>query len=169
MVWRNTAHAGDKVGDLEARWRADVLDARPDLVSVLVGVDDTGWRTLDPAGHVIPPEEFEATYDRLLAPLAGAGTQLVLVEPFLLPVEGVVEAGEGVLAGAKERGAWRTDPAPKIQVVRRLAHRYGAHLPAAVPIPARVRAGHQDRSGVTTGPWPRVAASSDLRRMPSFR
>ncbi|MDT0543741.1 MULTISPECIES: hypothetical protein [Streptomyces] len=28
-------------------------------------------------------EEFEASYDRLLAPLAEAGTKLILIEPFL--------------------------------------------------------------------------------------
>ncbi|WP_290051139.1 hypothetical protein [Amycolatopsis solani] len=42
----------------------------------------------------ITTAEFAAGYDRLLAPLAEAGTQLILIEPFLLPVEGVTEAGD---------------------------------------------------------------------------
>ncbi|MEU9497942.1 hypothetical protein [Streptomyces sp. NPDC048196] len=74
MTWLNTANAGDKVRDLEARWQTDVLDACPDVVSILVGVNDMGWHTLDPKVRVIRVEEFEAGYDRLLAPLAGAGT-----------------------------------------------------------------------------------------------
>ncbi|MEV7600187.1 GDSL-type esterase/lipase family protein [Kitasatospora sp. NPDC089797] len=132
VVWRNTANAGDKVMDLEARWRQDVLDARPDVVSVLVGANDMGWHTLDPQGYVISAERFEAGYDRLLAPLAESGAELVLIEPFLLPVGGVVEAGVGpVLIGARERAAWRADLDPKIQAVRRLAGRYGAQLLAA--------------------------------------
>ncbi|ADI03236.1 lipolytic protein G-D-S-L family [Streptomyces bingchenggensis BCW-1] len=129
VTWLNTAHAGDKVMDLEARWQTDVLDARPDVVSILVGVNDMGWHTLDPKGYVIPAEEFEAGYDRLLTPLAEAGTKLILIEPFLLPIHGVVEAGAGVaLIGEKERKEWRTDLDPKIQVVRKLARKYGAHL-----------------------------------------
>ncbi|MFG2832476.1 hypothetical protein ACGFWI_34345 [Streptomyces sp. NPDC048434] len=77
-------------------------------------------------------EEFEAGYDRLLAPLAEAGTELILIEPFLLPIHGVVEAGAGVaLIGEKEREEWRTDLDPKIQAVRKLARKYGAHLLAA--------------------------------------
>ncbi|WP_432146497.1 GDSL-type esterase/lipase family protein [Streptomyces sp. bgisy084] len=76
VTWLNSAIAGHKVRDLEPRWQADVLDARPDVVSILVGVNDMGWHTLDPEGYVIPVEEFEAGYDRLLAPLAEAGTQL---------------------------------------------------------------------------------------------
>lgn len=130
VTWLNTGVGGHKVRDLEARWRTDVLDARPDVVSILVGVNDMGWHTLDPAGYVIPAEEFEAGYDRLLTPLAEAGTELILIEPFLLPVHGVVEAGD-VLIGEKEREEWRTDLDPKIQVVRKLARTYGAQLLAA--------------------------------------
>lgn len=134
VTWLNTGIAGHKVRDLEARWQTDVLDARPDVVSVLVGVNDMGWHTLDPAGYVIPVEEFEAGYDRLVAPLAEAGTQLILIEPFLLPIHGVIEAGAGAgaaLIGEKEREEWRTDLDPKIQAVRTLARKYGAQLLAA--------------------------------------
>ncbi|MFI5643119.1 SGNH/GDSL hydrolase family protein [Kitasatospora sp. NPDC051705] len=136
VTWLNTANAGDKVMDLQARWRRDVLDARPDVLSVLVGVNDMGWHTFDPKGFVIPAERFEADYDRLLAPLAEAGTRLILVEPFLLPIRAVVEAGEGpggdaVRIGEEQRDAWRADLDPKIQAVRRLARRYGARLLAA--------------------------------------
>jgi len=132
VTWLNTANGGDKVMDLEARWQTDVLDARPDVVSILVGVCDTGWHTLDPQGYVIPAEEFAAGYDRLLAPLAEAGTQLILIEPFLLPINGVIEAGAGAaLIGEKERQEWRTDLDPKIQAVRKLARTYGAQLLAA--------------------------------------
>ncbi|MFE7595670.1 GDSL-type esterase/lipase family protein [Streptomyces sp. NPDC057494] len=124
--------AGQKVRDLESRWQQDVLEARPDLVSLLIGVNDMGWHTLDPDGQVISAEEFEAGYDRLLAPLAEAGTELILIEPFLLPIRGVVETGGGsVLIGDKERSAWRADLDPKIQAVRKLARVYGAHLIAA--------------------------------------
>ncbi|GAA4523716.1 GDSL-type esterase/lipase family protein [Amycolatopsis samaneae] len=130
MTWLNTANAGDKVMDLEARWQTDVLDARPDVVSILVGANDMGWHTLDPEGRVIPAAEFAAGYDRLLAPLAAAGTELILIEPFLLPIHGVVEAGP-TFVGEKERRAWRADLDPKIQAVRDLADRYGAQLIAA--------------------------------------
>ncbi|MEV6583816.1 GDSL-type esterase/lipase family protein [Streptomyces sp. NPDC051582] len=132
VTWLNTGIGGHKVMDLEARWQKDVLDAHPDVVSILVGVNDMGWHTLDPEGYVISAREFEAGYDRLLAPLAEAGTELILIEPFLLPIHGVVEAGgDHARIGEKEREEWRVDLDPKIQVVRGLARRYGAHLLAA--------------------------------------
>ncbi|GES32454.1 SGNH/GDSL hydrolase family protein [Streptomyces angustmyceticus] len=127
VTWLNTGIAGHKVSDLEARWQTDVLDAGPDVVSILVGVNDMGWHTLDPEGRVIPVEEFTAGYDRLLAPLAEAGTDLILIEPFLLPVHGVVEAGAARI-GVAERKEWRADLDPKIQAVRELADTYGAQL-----------------------------------------
>ncbi|MER5987586.1 SGNH/GDSL hydrolase family protein [Streptomyces sp. NPDC001787] len=143
VTWLNTGIGGNKVMDLEARWQADVLDARPDVVSILVGVNDMGWHSLDPEGHVIPAEEFEAGYDRLLAPLAGTGTELILIEPFLLPIHGTVEAG-AALVGEEERKQWRADLDPKIRAVRRLAREYGAHLLAADGMFAELAA--------TTGP-----------------
>ncbi|MEW2433134.1 GDSL-type esterase/lipase family protein [Streptomyces caniferus] len=98
-------------------------------LSILVGVNDMGWHTLDPEGYVIPVEEFTAGYDRLLAPLAEAGTELILIEPFLLPIHGVVEAGAGTARiGWEERKEWRADLDPKIQAVRELADTYGAQL-----------------------------------------
>jgi lysophospholipase L1-like esterase len=130
VTWLNSGVAGNKVMDLEARWQTDVLDARPDVVSILVGMNDVGWHSYDPDGHVIPLEDFAAGYDRLLAPLAETGAELILIEPFLLPISGLVEVGDTHL-GEADRRMWRADLDPKIQAVRELAHRYGAHLLAA--------------------------------------
>ncbi|AZM93744.1 GDSL-type esterase/lipase family protein [Streptomyces sp. W1SF4] len=158
VTWLNTGISGHKVTDLEARWRTDVLDARPDLVSILVGVNDMGWHTIDPEGHVIPAEEFEAGYDRLLAPLAEAGTGLILIEPFLLAIRGVVEAGAARI-GEGERKQWRTDLDPKIQAVRRLARRYGAHLIAADGMFAEL--------STTTGAGPEYWAADGVHPIPA--
>ncbi|MEV6235846.1 SGNH/GDSL hydrolase family protein [Lentzea sp. NPDC051838] len=127
ITWLNTGHPGDAVTDLEARWQTDVLDARPDVLTVLVGINDVGRRTIVPEAPVITTEEYADTYDRLLKPLAD--TRLILVEPFLLHVSAVVEAGpHGVLIGDQEREEWRADLETKIEVVHELAARYSAEL-----------------------------------------
>ncbi|MDT7789872.1 MAG: hypothetical protein QOF58_8291 [Pseudonocardiales bacterium] len=127
LTWLNTACPGDTVTDLEARWQTDVLDARPDVLSVLVGINDVGRRTILPEAPVISTEEYADTYDRLLKPLAD--TRLILVEPFLLHVSAVVEAGpHGMLIGDQEREEWRVDLESKIEVVHELAARYDAEL-----------------------------------------
>ncbi|GAA1034755.1 MULTISPECIES: GDSL-type esterase/lipase family protein [Amycolatopsis] len=143
VTWLNSAVADNKVMDLGSRWRTDVLDARPDVVSILVGINDVGWHSYDPDGRVIPAEDYAAGYDRLLAPLAESGAELILIEPFLLPISGDIEVGDMRL-GVAERKKWRVDLDPKIQVVRELAREYGAHLLAADGMFAELSA--------TTGP-----------------
>ncbi|MFE3517529.1 SGNH/GDSL hydrolase family protein [Streptomyces sp. NPDC059166] len=113
----NRGIGGDGISDLRARWRRDAVDLAPDVVSVLVGINDT-WRRYD-SGVVTPADVYEKEYRALLAQLReGRDTQLVLVEPFLVPVRA-------------EQWAWREDLDPRIHVVRRLAEEFGAALLAA--------------------------------------
>ncbi|MEV6346120.1 SGNH/GDSL hydrolase family protein [Actinoplanes sp. NPDC051851] len=176
ITWLNTGHAGDRVGDLEARWQADVLEVRPDLVSILVGVNDNGWHTLDPDGHEISADEFAAGYRRLLDPLAATGTEIILIEPFLLPVHRVVEAGihrdggsGAVIIDDGVRRAWRTGLNPKIAAVRRLAVEYGAHLLPAdemfAGLAARTGPEHWSEDGVHPTPAGHAALADAWLRL----
>ena len=84
LVFLNRGISGDRVPDLEARWQADTLALHPQLLSILVGINDlmaTGDRT-------VTAEQFETGYDKLLAETIAAlpNTKIVLGEPFLLPV-----------------------------------------------------------------------------------
>jgi acyl-CoA thioesterase-1 len=112
----NTGINGNRMLDLAARRQRDVLAHNADIVSVLIGVNDT-WRRYDNNEHT-STESFENDYRRLLEPIARAGSRLVLVEPFLLPV-------------TEDQHAWREDLDPRIAVVRALALDYGAALVAA--------------------------------------
>jgi len=97
-----------------------VLDHHADVVSILIGINDT-WRRYDNNDET-SVAQFEDGYCRLLDAVAQAGSQLVLIEPFLLPVS------EG-------QKAWRDDLDPKIEVVRKLAKGYNAILvPADVEL-----------------------------------
>lgn len=108
----NRGVGGDRVEDLARRWDADVLGESPHAVSVMIGINDT-WRRYD-AGQETDQATFLARYRALLERLA-PDTELVLMEPFLLPVNA-------------EQQAWRQDLDPKIACVRRLAKEFGAVL-----------------------------------------
>ncbi|SDT35165.1 SGNH/GDSL hydrolase family protein [Microlunatus soli] len=113
-VWMNSGISGNRVVDLQGRWQTDVLEARPDLVSVLVGINDCGFHfALD--FDEVTAAEYRAGYRELLRPLADAGIQLILIEPFLLPV-------------SEDQLKWRDDLDAKIDVVHELAEQYGATL-----------------------------------------
>ncbi|MFC0627024.1 SGNH/GDSL hydrolase family protein [Kribbella deserti] len=109
----NTGISGNRAVDLVRRWQTDVLAHQPDVVSILIGINDT-WRRYDKADPT-STEAYEASYRQLLAPLRTAGARIVLMEPFLLAVK-------------PEQHEWREDLDPKIAVVRRLATEYGAVL-----------------------------------------
>ncbi|MGW4403713.1 GDSL-type esterase/lipase family protein [Nonomuraea sp. NPDC004702] len=102
VTWLNTGNGGDKVMDLEARWQADVLDARPDVVSILVGGNDMGWHTYDPDGYVISAEDYGAGYDRLLAADGMFAELAATAGPEHWAVDGVhpTPAGHAALAAA---------------------------------------------------------------------
>jgi lysophospholipase L1-like esterase len=85
----NTGTSGHTVRDLAERWQTDVIDLKPDWLSVMIGANDV-WRQFDrpaqPERHVLP-DEYERTYEALLTrtkPLLAGG--LVLITPFLLEV-----------------------------------------------------------------------------------
>ncbi len=73
----NRGVGGDTIHDLDKRWQTDALDLHPDLLSILVGVNDNDIDVL--LGN------FERTYDRLLgeARTANPNLKLVLCEPFM--------------------------------------------------------------------------------------
>ena len=112
LTFINRGVSGNKVSDLAARWQKDTLDLQPDILSILIGVND--------ASHGVPAEEYEQEYDKLLADTVAArpGIRLILCEPFTLPV-------------GKKKDAWDTwwpDMQKRQQIVARLAEKYHAPL-----------------------------------------
>jgi acyl-CoA thioesterase-1 len=112
LVFTNRGISGNRARDLEARWDADCLALAPDIVSILIGINDT-WRRYD-RGDATSVDAFRASYRSILeATRDRLGTTIVICEPFVLPVP-------------PDRAAWREDLDPKIAVVRTLAREFGA-------------------------------------------
>jgi len=80
----NRGISGNKVPDLEARWRTDTLDLQPDVLSILIGVNDF-WHKLD-HGYTGTVEDYEQQYSALLDETRRAlpHTQIIVLEPFVL-------------------------------------------------------------------------------------
>lgn len=77
LEFMNRGVSGNTVLDLEKRWQKDTLDLKPDVLSILVGVNDR---------RGVSMEQFEQVYDKLLteAKAANPKLKLVLCEPFFL-------------------------------------------------------------------------------------
>jgi len=80
----NRGVSGDKVPDLQQRWVVDVLDLKPDVLSVLVGVNDF-WHKLT-HGYTGTVQDYEDRYAALLEETRRAlpSVRLVVLEPFVL-------------------------------------------------------------------------------------
>jgi len=82
----NAGISGNTVRDLKARWTADVLEAKPDWLSVMIGTNDV-WRQFDSPRRpelAVPIDEYEQTLGELLARTRPALKGLVLLTPFYL-------------------------------------------------------------------------------------
>ena len=80
----NRGVSGDKVPDLAKRWDADTIALQPDILSILIGVNDYWARTKH--GYTGTPRDYEDGYDALLARTRQAlpKVRLVVMEPFVL-------------------------------------------------------------------------------------
>lgn len=112
LEFLNRGISGNTVLDLEKRWEKDTLDLKPDVLSILIGVND--------AGRGVPLDQYEAVYDQLLTQTKTAlpGVKLVLGEPFGLPV------------GAKKTQweTWWPNLQKRQEIVAKLAAKHGAVL-----------------------------------------
>lgn len=92
LRFHNRALSGNKVFQLADRWDADCIDLRPDVLSILIGVNDI-WHARDGAydGTV---ETYERDYFALVkrTRLALPYTKLVICEPFVLRCGSVDES-----------------------------------------------------------------------------
>jgi len=97
----NRGVSGDRIGDLRARWRADAIEPAPGVLTVYVGVNDT-WRAFD-ADTPTSAAHFEAVYRSLLDEArATVNPRLILVEPFLVPVDDAQHEWLDDLAGKRD-------------------------------------------------------------------
>jgi lysophospholipase L1-like esterase len=112
LIFINRGISGNTVAGLANRWQADTLDLKPDILSILIGINDASRHT--------PLDEWERDYDKLLADSVAANPNLriVLGEPFTLAVGRHKDDWEDWSGDVKKRQA----------IVAKLAAKYKAIL-----------------------------------------
>jgi lysophospholipase L1-like esterase len=82
----NRGISGNKVSDLSARWQTDTLDINPDILSILVGVNDANEAVRDNSKYT--KDNYKQGYLELLerAKKTNPNIKFIIGEPFLLPV-----------------------------------------------------------------------------------
>ena len=111
----NRGVGGDRSCDMLRRWTEDCVDLKPQVVSILIGINDT-WRRYD-ANTLTTVEEYKANYEEAIKQVKAMGAKLVMIQPFLLPAE--------------DKAHWRAEDLDAKQVAcKELADQYAdAYLP----------------------------------------
>lgn len=81
----NTGISGNRIVDLYSRIKADLWNREPDVISILIGINDI-WHELSYKNGV-EPERFEKVYRMLLEDTMKKlpKTKIIICEPFYLP------------------------------------------------------------------------------------
>lgn len=87
----NRGISGNKVPDLEARWQADCVDLQPNVLSILIGVNDI-WHKLN-GGYSGTVEDYAVGFRKLIEDTQQKlpETRIVICEPFVLKCGAVNE------------------------------------------------------------------------------
>jgi lysophospholipase L1-like esterase len=119
-IFYNRGVSGDRISDLYARWNEDAIYLQPDILSILIGVNDI-WRMMkgEPGGCT---DRYERAYRHVLEETREVlpDTKLVLVEPFILNTG----------APAEDWSGWSKWIKHYQGVVRELSQQFGTvHVP----------------------------------------
>ncbi|MEO6718758.1 MAG: SGNH/GDSL hydrolase family protein [Ferruginibacter sp.] len=100
----NRGISGNKVTDLTARWQTDTIELKPDVLSILIGINDTS--AFINGNNNFSAERYETDYRALLEHTRQLlpNIQLVLCEPFVLPVGRVKEKWDEYSTEVAKRG-----------------------------------------------------------------
>jgi lysophospholipase L1-like esterase len=117
FTFYNRGISGNKITDLQKRWEIDTLNLKPDVLSILIGINDAA-ATLNKPAEATTVDEFESIYRGLLTDCRRANPEILFVLgiPFVYPVGKRAENFE----------KWRDDTNNRQAVIRKLAGEFDA-------------------------------------------
>lgn len=105
----NRGISANKTRDLVARWDEDAVAIDPDIITILIGVNDT-WHCID-SQNWISSEEYESNYRKILEDIKNkTNAKIVILEQYVVPMPGT----EGFHCDLEE----------KINLTRKVAREY---------------------------------------------
>ena len=128
----NRGVSGNRSVDVYARIKADIINLKPDYMSILMGVNDV-WHELAIGNGVATPK-FEKIYTMLIEEVLEAlpDIKLMILEPYALPGG----ATEGVLEDGRDKyTVFRKETEDKAAACRRVAEKFNIPF---VPLQAKL-------------------------------
>ena len=115
FTFYNRGISGNKVPDLEKRWQKDTLALKPDVLSLLVGINDVA-AVVEKNPSAKDLGEFEEGYRKLLSLSKQANPDILFVLgiPFVFPVGARKENWEW----------WKSETLLRAEIVRKIANEF---------------------------------------------
>lgn len=118
----NKGISGNRIVDVYARIKTDIINLKPDYMSLLIGVNDV-WHELGGKHNGVSAQKFEKIYDMLIAEILEAlpNIKILILEPFVLE-------GKATAATEAEPDRWdyfRTEVPLRAAAAKRIAEKYG--------------------------------------------
>ncbi|MBR5923175.1 MAG: SGNH/GDSL hydrolase family protein [Clostridia bacterium] len=117
----NRGVSGDRVVDVYARIKADIINLKPDYMSILIGVNDA-WHEISYANGV-DAEKFEKVYGMLIEEIKEAlpNIKIMILEPFCLRGS----ATENTEENPNRWNMFSTEVPKRAEKAKIIANRYG--------------------------------------------
>lgn len=112
----NRGISGNRIVDLYGRWQEDTINLKPDVLSILVGVNDVGMEFPQACG--VSASKYEKVYANLIEETKSElrDVEIVVCEPFILPVGYVKENWK----------SWYDEVSKRQEAAKRISEAYGA-------------------------------------------
>ena len=81
----NKGTGGNKTPDILARLQTDVLDLHPDVVTLLIGINDV-WRFYENpgSGFGVSAEDYRENLKKIIEPTLASGARMLIMTPYFI-------------------------------------------------------------------------------------
>lgn len=117
----NKGVSGNQIVDVYARIKSDIINLKPDYMSLLIGVNDV-WQELRGRHNGTDAEKYEKIYDMLIAEILEAlpNIKIIIMEPFVLEAEAT-----SAIVEEPERWDYFSAEVPlRAEAAKRIAEKY---------------------------------------------
>ena len=112
----NRGISGNRIVDLYARIKCDIINLKPDVMSILIGVNDV-WHEYHPNPNGVSTEKFFNVYSMLIEEVKEAlpDIKIIIMEPFALKGSGNENVWDEFDCETRKRA----------QMAKKIAEKYG--------------------------------------------
>lgn len=112
----NRGISGNRIVDVYARIRKDIINVKPDVMSILIGVNDV-WHEYTDSPNGVDPDKFYKIYDMLITEIKEAlpDIKIMIMEPFTLRASANEDKWE----------TFRTETEKRAVMARKIADEHG--------------------------------------------